>query len=599
MGVDHRHLPDGPRPGEGQLSAGRDVAEQQVRHGRAALRPGVPDVEDRRHVLHRPAQVERASVHHQQDHRRTGGDHRLQQVQLPAGQLERGAGGRLADHLLPLAEHHDGQVAVAGQVDRPSLLGLVVEVLRVGRGVAREHVEHRGEHPLRRPDPRRVTDLGPLAQPAPQPVQHGHRLVQVEVEAPRAQGVAPGVRQGSDHRQRAQAAGVQREQAALVAQQHRRPLGGQPGDVAVRRVGQHLPGSVLVDVRVLEQAEPKLGRQDPADAGVDGLLGHRPALDRLGQVSVRRVRHRHLQVEPDPHSPRRGVGEVGGEAVGDQAAHGVGVADHEAVETPLLPEHLGEQPAVAGGGHPVEVHVRRHHVAGSGGQRRLERREVHVPELVVGQVDLVVVPAAEGCPVTGEVLGSGDHPLRRTEPLALESPDLGRRHRRAEVGVLTRSLHDPAPARVTRDVHHGGEGPVDPDGARLAGRDRLTPLDRRQVPRRRHGDRHREDGAQPVDDIEPEQRRDVLATAIDGHPLQPVYRGRIGLEEQGPAPTPGQCLVHLPGGLRCRADGGLGRAEVEVLAELTGLLSQGHRPEQLLDPGLDRSVLAVGHGAPL
>ena len=61
--VDHRHLPDRARPGERQLAAGRDVAEEQPGDGGAALGAGVPDVEDRGHVLGRPAQVDRSAVH--------------------------------------------------------------------------------------------------------------------------------------------------------------------------------------------------------------------------------------------------------------------------------------------------------------------------------------------------------------------------------------------------------------------------------------------------------------------------------------------------------------------------------------------------------
>ena len=120
MGVDHRHLTDRPRPGEGQLAAGRDVTEQQVRHRRAALRAGVPDVEDRRHVLRGPAQVQRTPVHDQQHDRGAGRDDRLQQLELTSGQLQRRPRGHLADHVLPLPHHDDRDIGVARRGRRPA-----------------------------------------------------------------------------------------------------------------------------------------------------------------------------------------------------------------------------------------------------------------------------------------------------------------------------------------------------------------------------------------------------------------------------------------------------------------------------------------------
>ncbi len=97
-----------------------------------------------------------------------------------------------------------------------------------------------------------------------------------------------------------------------------------------------------------------------------------------------------------------------------------------------------------------------------------------VPQLGVGEVDLVVVAAAERGAVAGEVLGTGDDPLGRAELAALEAADLGRRDRRAEVRILAGALDDAAPARVAGDVDHRRERPVDADRPRLAGGDGLA-----------------------------------------------------------------------------------------------------------------------------
>ena len=229
-----------------------------------------------------------------------------------------------------------------------------------------------------------------------------------------------------------------------------------------------------------------------------------------------------------------GVGQVGGEAVRLQAAGGVGVADHEALEAPEVAQHLGEEPAVAGGRDAVEVHVRRHHVAGARLDRRAERREVGVPQLGVGQVHLVVVTPAERGAVPREVLGPGDDAVGSAEPLALEAAHLGDRHRRAEVRVLAGALDDAAPPRVAGDVDHRREGPVDADRPRLPRGDRLAAGDGVGVPRRRHRDRHRQDRPEPVDDVEREQRRDAVPVAVDDEPLEAVDLGGVGDEQQRP-----------------------------------------------------------------
>ena len=144
-----------------------------------------------------------------------------------------------------------------------------------------------------------VIDPHAVAGPGADAVQHGDRLVEVEVEDPRPEGVALGVGQRPDDRDRAQAAGVERQQVALVAQQHRRPLRGDAGHLAVRGIGEHLAGAVLVDVRVVEQAHPHLRLQHAPHARVDVASARRARLHRLGQVARRRGRR-----SPSP-CPRR------------------------------------------------------------------------------------------------------------------------------------------------------------------------------------------------------------------------------------------------------------------------------------------------------
>lgn len=291
--------------------------------------------------------------------------------------------------------------------------------------------------------------------------------------------------------------------------------------------------------------------------------------------------------------------------------HRFRVTDDETLEAPRLSQHLGEQPAVAGGRDAVEVHVGGHDVAGTGLDRRPERREIDVPEFGIGEIDLVVVTTSERRAVAGEMLGAGDHPLRCADGAPLEATDLGGGNGGSEERILAGAFDHPSPAWVAGDVDHRREGPVDPDGSSLPRRNRLTPLDGRRIPRRSHRDRDREDRPEAVDHVEPEQRGNAEPAALDREPLQPVRLGRVGDEEQGAGlATSESRLDHRAlTGERDPTDRlrvGAGQcAEVEVLGELSGLLGHRHAGDQLVDPRTDRRLacrclirtrhLIVGH----
>ena len=66
-----------------------------------------------------------------------------------------------------------------------------------------------------RADAGRVIDLDRLANLAPDALEHCHGLIQIKVEAPGSQGVALGVRERADDRDRFQAARVQRQHVTL------------------------------------------------------------------------------------------------------------------------------------------------------------------------------------------------------------------------------------------------------------------------------------------------------------------------------------------------------------------------------------------------
>ena len=187
---------------------------------------------------------------------------------------------------------------------------------------------------------------------------------------------------------------VEREQVSLVAQQHRGSLGRDAGHLAMCRIGEHLAGVVLVDVRRVEQAHPDLRLQHPPHARVDRLGDALPRLQRLGQVRVGGVGDRHLHVDPGVDGAGAGVGQIGGEAWVTRLRTALA-----SLTTKPSNPHASRSTSVNSHGcrgrDAVQVHVGGHHVAGARLDRRLERREVDVPQLGVGQVDLVVVAPAD------------------------------------------------------------------------------------------------------------------------------------------------------------------------------------------------------------
>src|SRR5262249_41943095 len=93
------------------------------------------------------------------------------------------------------------------------------------------------------------------------------------------------------------------------------------------------------------------------------------------------------------------------------------------------------------------------------------------------------------------------------------------------------------------------------------------------IPGGRHAQRDRGDRTQAVNDVEAEQQRDAEAALLDGNALQAVGLTRLGDKQQAAglaSPYLGldQIVLCCP------------PSEIKVLAELPGLLFQGHRGKQ-------------------
>ena len=331
---------------------------------------------------------------------------------------------------------------------------------------------------------------------------------------------------------------------------------------------------------MLEEAEADLHGENARDGFVDLFDGDLSAGDGGSEVlPVGSGTERHLHVDARLEAAHGGVREIFCETVGLEILDGVGVADYEALEAPILAEDVMQQPAVAGGGHVVEIHVGGHGGADTGLDCGVEGREVDVPHLIFRDVGGVIVASAFGGAVSGEVLHAGENVFGRADVWALKAANLRGRHRGAEVGVFACALDDASPAGITCDVEHGREGPVDADGAGLPRGDGLRLFFNRRVPRCGHGDGNRKDGAEAVDDVEAEDERDVQARLLDRDVLELVDHSGIGNEEQRAELAFGDGAFDL-----------VGFAKHELLAELADFFLEGHLLEERGDAGVNLLV---------
>ena len=112
--------------------------------------------------------------------------------------------------------------------------------------------------------------------------------------------------------------------------------------------------------------------------------------------------------------------------------------------------------------------------------------------------------------------------VRRTEGWTLEASDLGGGHGSTQERVFAGAFDDATPAGITGDVEHRTEGPVQTCGAGLFGGNGLRPFGNRGVPRGGHRQRHGEDGAVAVDDIEGKEQRDLRRAVFNGDFLEGI-----------------------------------------------------------------------------
>lgn len=127
----------------------------------------------------------------------------------------------------------------------------------------------------------------------------------------------------------------------------------------------------------------------------------------------------------------------------------------------------------------------------------------------------VVVAAAFGRAVQGEVLDRRHDAVRGGQVGALVGTDHHAGQQRGQVGVFAEAFRDPPPARVAGDVDHRREAHVEPVGAGFEGGDPRAAGDHLGVPAGGQAEADGKDGAVPVGHVVGMEQRDLQAAMAD------------------------------------------------------------------------------------
>ena len=375
-------------------AAGCQVHSRQVH----TKRPLAPIIHHQRIIEVEPVAV--GALHANPLHRSAGGDGHAP-----------GPADRVPVSRYPTRRRVDGPVEVHRAVgtDRcgRALESRIVEVLAPKRG---GNGEVRGVGAARAG---RVPHRHRRAELAANPIEDGDGFDPgaAVVSHPRLSGI------GADHCHRADAV-REGKCAALIAEQDDRLPRRIERQPAMRRVPVPVGGAIGIGVGMLEQPELELGAEHAAHRGVDHRLRDPPAPEG-GQVRpvLRVVR---LKDHVEPRRQRvlcRGRGARFGMLQHGGAGGGRLIGDDEPAETPLVPEHVGQEPVVLRRRDAVHRVVRAHHrlrVRLPDG--RAERRKEPFCQNSTVEIDRIAV-ASPFAHVGDEMFGRGDHarPLERAD----------------------------------------------------------------------------------------------------------------------------------------------------------------------------------------
>ncbi len=331
-------------------------------------------------------------------------------------------------------------------------------------------------------------------------------------------------------------------------------------------------------VGILEQTQALLESEHTAHGRIDLLDRYQTALQRDRQAVAIGVGH-HVDVDSRVERQCRCCRQVGRDSVTDELPDRVVVADEDAIETQLAAQQVAQQSGVGrhwNAGKIAECgHDRRH----TRGHCRLERRQVHLAQCPLGDVDGRVLSAGGDRTVCAEVLRTGRDRVAGRQVGSLIAVYLGLSDARREPAVLAGTLGSAPPPGVARHVQHGGESHREAVVRRLFGRfpRRLRPG--LGVKQRRFGQRNRKENAVAVNNIERDQQRNPQAGFLDSQALHLLRRARAMQVQQVADQPAANGFGGVAGDDRPGYRIARGRHR-----ELAQLLLERHRAQQRVDP---------------
>ena len=316
MGVDHRHLAPGAGPGERELAARRRVAEKQICCGLAAPGAWIPHVEDRRYLYRTRADPAGRPF---MPATRPAFPSRRPPGAAPAGAPV--TRGRTATPPRRCSCCRSPRTTITAsatprEVDGAWSSALLVEPLGRVDGGSRYIGRTARETCPSGKGPRACSTRDPA------PTRRGHRRAgrrsrRDRSRRPRAEGLARRVRQGAETA-RELSVGIEGEQPVIVAQEHGGAFGGHSGVLALCTLREDLVGTFF-STTGLEQAYR--GSSPSALVGrrcrPPGRSPHPTPAPRGGG---RRPGRAISMSRPGADATGRGISQVGGEAVGREAA---------------------------------------------------------------------------------------------------------------------------------------------------------------------------------------------------------------------------------------------------------------------------------------
>ena len=203
----------------------------------------------------------------------------------------------------------------------------------------------------------------------------------------------------------------------------------------------------------------------------------------------------------------------------DQLLDRLIVAVDKAFEFPFVPKNVVERMAIGAGGKTGEAIESTHEGPGTGVNACFELRQIEIAKCVFGDFGGVIIASPFSSAITDVMLHASDNAIGVSDIGPLKSTHVCRGVERAEEWIFAKTFGDAAPAWISAQVHHRGEGPVVAPGGSFARGNSLGVLEKFRLPGACFTERDGKDSAKAVNGIVTEDQRNAETRLLDGNSL--------------------------------------------------------------------------------